>query len=89
MTAPIRGRSFLRFLDSSGHPEACGKVDVQGSAVVYQSPVYEVVCQWNSTNCTRTGRSIQVRMIVDFKSVNGKTFGLVTTYCMGTVVCPS
>ncbi len=67
------------------------QVSAQNSAVVYVSPVYEIRCTTSffTTSCSPTGRSVSVKMVVDFKSVNGKTFGLVTTYCLGTTVCPS
>ena len=52
--------------------------------------VYEYRCttSWFTTTCSRTGRSVYVKMVVEFKSVNGKTFGLVTTHCKGSTLCP-
>ena len=60
---------------------------VDGTTVVYQGQVNEYNCSYFS--CTPTGTSVTVRLVVNFRQVSGKTFGLVTAYCLGSVVCPS
>jgi len=65
-----------------------------GTAVVYRVTINEQYCTksiYSAQRCRPTGRSVTVKMVVDFKSQNGKTFGLVTMYCEipGTTLCPN
>ena len=64
--------------------------EAQKLAVVYGDTVFEYRCttSWFTTTCNRTGRSVYVKMVVEFKSMNGKTFGLVTAHCIGSTLCP-
>jgi hypothetical protein len=64
---------------------------VDGTTVVYRGVVAEYRCTgflWFG-GCAPTGRTTTVRMVVNFRSTGGRTFGLVTMYCEGRTVCPS
>jgi len=39
------------------------------------------------SGCTPTGRTAEIKVVIDFRTKDGKTFGLVTMYCMGRVRC--
>ena len=66
------------------------QVDAVGSRVEYGGQVDELRCSgylfWYS--CSPTGRTVYVRVIVDFKTRSGRTFGLVSAYCDGAERCP-
>ncbi len=57
-----------------------------GTRVEYGSTLYELRC--TIRGCQRTGQAVYVTMSVDFKSVNGRTFGFITSYCVGMRLCP-
>lgn len=65
------------------------QVGTDGTRVLYGGTVGEYRCSL-SGGCSPTGRTVDVRMTVDFRTSNGRTFGLVTMYCVGRPdLCPS
>jgi RHS repeat-associated protein len=67
------------------------QVGGSGTQVVYGGQVNEYQCSgflfWGS--CSPTGNSVYVRLVVDFKVNSGRTFGLVTAFCVGVTLCPN
>ncbi len=64
------------------------QVGTDGTRVLYGGRVGEYRCSLLG-GCSPTGRTVDVRMTVDFRSVDGRTFGLVTIHCVGGPPCPS
>jgi RHS repeat-associated protein len=64
------------------------QVGGDGTRVEYGGLVGEYRCSLLG-GCVPTGRSAYVLAVVDFKSVNGRTFGLITMHCQGSIRCPS
>jgi RHS repeat-associated protein len=62
---------------------------VQGTRHEYQGEVFELRC--SRLNCVRTGRSVAVFAIVDFRTrpQDNATMGPVTAYCLGMSKCPA
>ncbi|MGE4113587.1 MAG: DNRLRE domain-containing protein [Candidatus Nanopelagicales bacterium] len=63
------------------------QVSVTGTVHVFRGIVRELRCSWWSA-CQPTGRYVEVKMVVDFRVSDGRTFGLVTLHCVPTTRCP-
>jgi RHS repeat-associated protein len=63
------------------------QVSVTGTVHVFRGTVRELRCSWWSA-CQPTGRYVEVKMVVDFRVSDGRTFGLVTLHCVPTTRCP-
>jgi hypothetical protein len=62
------------------------QVDTEGSSVTYSNTVYQRHC--TNKGCVRTGNSVMVHMVVDFKVRDNRTMGLITIYCKPETKCP-
>ncbi|GAA3117405.1 RHS repeat-associated protein [Kribbella aluminosa] len=68
------------------------QVSSSGSSVNYEYTFHQVRCTWSwfVRTCRQTGVTERVRVVVDFrKAKDGKTFGLVTAYCLSGSWCPA
>lgn len=59
---------------------------LSGTSRTYLSNLQWRVC--NGWSCP-VKASVKFKVVVDFRSVSGGTFGLVTGYCVGMTVCPT